>query len=114
VSVSSHFLRKLKRWYSSSEVLCKYFSSISKIKYEKNVIKKIKNVKQQSKLKKEERLINLKWAFKMNKRKIDKIKNKNIIIVDDVVSTWTTINEIAKILKENGAKYIIWLVIASG
>jgi predicted amidophosphoribosyltransferase len=28
-------------------------------------------------------------------------KNKTIIIVDDVVSTGTTVNEIAKILKKN-------------
>jgi predicted amidophosphoribosyltransferase len=65
-------------------------------------------------LKIEERLVNLKWVFKINKRKISKIKDKNIIIIDDVISTWTTINEIAKILKENGAKNIIWLIIASG
>jgi predicted amidophosphoribosyltransferase len=67
--------------------LCKYFFKISKIKYEKNVIKKIKNTKQQSKLSKEERFVNLKDVFKINEHQIKKIKDKNIIIVDDVIST---------------------------
>jgi ComF family protein len=114
VSVPSHFFRKLKRWYNSSEVLCKYFSKISGIKYEKWVIIKTKNVKQQSKLSREERLINLKWAFKINKNKLENIKWKEIIILDDVISTWTTLNEMAKILKENWAKNVIWVIIASG
>jgi ComF family protein len=114
VSISSHFLKKLKGWYSSSEILCKYFSSISKIRYENNVIKKVRNTKQQSKLSKEERLVNLKDAFEINKHKINKIKDKNIIILDDVISTWTTLNEASKVLKENWAKKIIWLIVASG
>ena len=45
--------------------------------------------------------------------KVDKIFEKNIIIVDDIISTWTTLNEMAKILKKNWAKKVIWLVIAS-
>jgi predicted amidophosphoribosyltransferase len=104
----------MKRWYNSSEVLCKYFSDISKVKYEKNIIKKIKNTEQQSKLSREKRLLNLKRAFQINKRKIKDIKDKNVIIIDDVISTWTTLNEASKILKENGAKFITWLIIASG
>jgi predicted amidophosphoribosyltransferase len=107
-------LRKWKRWYNSSEVLCKYFAKLSKINYKKKIITKTKNVKQQSKLNKQERLVNLKWVFQINEKEIDKFKNKNIIIIDDVVSTWTTINEVAKVLKKYWAKEIIWLVIASG
>jgi predicted amidophosphoribosyltransferase len=35
-------------------------------------------------------------------------------LVDDVISTWTTVNEISKILKQNWAKKVITLTIASG
>ena len=44
---------------------------------------------------------------------LDKLDKKVFILVDDVVSTWTTINEISKILKKSWAKNIIALVIAS-
>ena len=113
MSVSSNFLRKFKRWYNSSEVLSKYFSKISWIKHKKNIVLKCKNTRQQSKLSRKERLINLKGSFRINKKYIKIIKNKNIIIVDDVISTWTTLNEVSKILKQNWAKKIIWLILAS-
>ena len=41
------------------------------------------------------------------------VKDKKVIIVDDVVSTWATINEISSILKQKWVKKIIWLVVAS-
>jgi predicted amidophosphoribosyltransferase len=59
-------------------------------------------------------LKNLEWVFALNKRKISKIKGKNIIILDDVISTWTTLNEASKQLKQEGVKSIIWIIIASG
>lgn len=113
VSVSSHFFRKLKRWYNSSEALCQAFSKISWIKMKKNIVKKVRNTLQQSKLSRKERLKNLENAFIINKRKVKFIKNKHIIILDDVISTGTTLNEISKILKEDWAQSVTWLIIAS-
>lgn len=113
VSIPSYFLRKWKRWYNSSEVLAKSFAKFSKINYKKNILKKVKQTKQQSKLTREQRLVNLKDSFKINKKYLNQIKDKKIIIVDDVISTWTTINEVSKILKESWASKIIWLIIAS-
>ena len=42
----------------------------------------------------------------------DLIKNKNIILFDDIITTGATINECAKILKQNGAKKVIILALA--
>ena len=113
ISIPSYFLRKFKRWYNSSEVLAKSFANISKIPYNKNILKKIKKTKQQSKLTREERLKNLVDSFKINKKYIDLVKNKKIILIDDVVSTWSTLNEVSRILKQNWAEKIIWVIIAS-
>ena len=113
IETPMYFLRKFKRWYNHSDILASCISENTNIKYEKNLIKKIKNSEQQSKNSKLDRIKNLQNSFKFNKNKLDKIINKNIILVDDVVSTGTTINELSRILKENGAKKVIWLVIAS-
>lgn len=75
-----------------------------------NCIKKIKNTKEQKTLTKEERIINLKGAFKISS--INEIKNKNIILIDDVMTTGATISECKYILKKSGAKQIIVLTIA--
>ncbi len=110
---SMWFFKKLKRWYNHSEILAKYISKKTNIKLWKKYIKKIKTTRQQSKLSKEERVLNLVNTFKIANNKVDKIDKKIFIIVDDVISTGSTINELSKILKQNWAKKIIWLIIAS-
>lgn len=112
-STPMYLIRKLTRGYNHSDVLAKQISEKTSILYYHDMTKKQKNTKQQSKLSKKERENNLINAFELNKKYIEIIKWKNIIIVDDVVSTWTTINEIAKLFKNRWAKKVIWLVIAS-
>ena len=75
-----------------------------------NCIKKIKNTKEQKTLTKEERIINLKGVFKINN--VKDIKNKNVILIDDVMTTGATINECKYILKKSGVKQITVLTIA--
>ena len=73
----------------------------------------MRNTKQQSKLDRKTRLDNLKNSFIFDEKYLNLVKDKKVIIVDDVVSTWATINEISSILKQKWAKKIIWLVVAS-
>lgn len=107
------FIKKIKKWYNHSEIIAKYISKRTGIKMEKNLIIKSKQTRQQSTLNRNERLKNLENSFKIGKNKVDKIDKKTFIIVDDVISTGTTINEISKILKEKWAKKVIWLIVAS-
>lgn len=103
----------LYRWYNHSYLLSNILSNYTYIKVWKNILYKSRNTRQQSKLSREKRIENLKDSFYISKNKIDKVENKNFIIVDDVVSTWSTINEISKVLKKSWAKKIIWLIVAS-
>ena len=45
---------------------------------------------------------------------IDTIKGKNILLIDDVLTTGATINECVKLLNENGAKNIYVAILATG
>jgi len=107
------FFRKMIRWYNHSEILARKIASNFWFKFENKLIMKKKQTRQQSKLSRQERLKNLKNAFKINKNKVDIIDKKIVILVDDVISTWTTVNEISKILKQYNAKKIIVVAIAS-
>ena len=60
---------------------------------------------------KEERLKNLKGVFKVKDKKL--IKEKTIVIVDDVTTTGATAQAVAERLKSVGAKSVYLLTIAS-
>jgi ComF family protein len=68
----------------------------------------------QAKLKRQQRLINLKDAFEIKKEFAHQLKNKTILLVDDIATTLTTLNECSKVIKKAGAAYICCIVIARG
>lgn len=115
IPVPIHKNRKAERGYNQSELICKELSKYINIKenkiiYEKNIIKKSKNIKPQSTLNMEERIENVKQAYEISNKSI--IKDKNIILFDDVYTTGSTVNECCKILKKAGCNKITVFVIA--
>lgn len=82
---------------------------------ELEILIKIKNTKNQAHIKnKKERLNNLvdSFSIKNSLKNIQKIKDRNIILIDDVVTTGATLTEAKKILKQNGAKKVIAFTVA--
>lgn len=77
-----------------------------------SVIERKRYTKQQMKLKRENRLHNLKEAFFIPDN--TKIMNKNILLVDDVFTTGSTLGECAKQLKNAGARHIYGFSIGRG
>lgn len=75
-----------------------------------NCIKKAKNTREQKTLSKDERNINVKDAFIIDSN-ID-IAGKDVILIDDVITTGATVNECKNILIKNGANKITILTIA--
>lgn len=111
ISVPIHKKRKKERGYNQSELIAsKVANFIKNIQYEDNVVIKMKNTLPQSLLTKEQRKQNVQNVYKLINK--EKIENKKIVLFDDVYTTGSTINEISKILKENGAKDILVLTIA--
>ena len=92
------------REYNQAELIAKVFSSYSKLPVETKAIYKIKDTKKQAKLSKEDRLTNLDKAFKRNPKV--KIKDKVVLLIDDVFTTGTTVNEISKELLKGKPKAI--------
>lgn len=111
IPVPMHFIRKWKRWYNQSEKIATYLSGILNIATENTYIKRRKYTKQQSHLLQSERSKNLLWAFSLTRKNVD--KNTTIYLIDDVVSTWATLSEIATLLRKNGHKHVRAIVLAS-
>lgn len=108
-----HFLKQFFRWYNQSEILAKSFSKHTGIPYIKHGIIKQNNTRQQSHLSQKQRGDNLQWSFKINKKYIDILDKKNIIFIDDVISTGATFNEISKLLSQVWVREINGVFIAS-
>ena len=73
------------------------------------LMKRIKHTISQTPLDRKERLNNMKKAFTI----IQDVTDKNIGIVDDVLTTGSTISSMASILKDAGAKTIVALTVAT-
>lgn len=102
--------RKRKRIFNHGEIIAKRISKTFGTEFAPDLLKKIKNTKPQVNLSANERETNLKGAFQVN-GKYD-IKNKTILICDDVITTGSTLEECAKTLKKSGAKRVICTVAA--
>lgn len=111
IPVPIHYKRKKERGYNQSYLIARDIANkIKNIKLEnKVVIKKIDN-KKQSDLTKIERINNVKDVYEIINK--ERIKNKKIILIDDIYTTGNTVNEVSKLLKKNGAKKILVLTIA--
>ncbi len=106
--------RYKERGYNQSELLCKEIIKIDTNKYlrlDANILFKNKETEHQAKIKdKNKRLKNLSGTFEI-KTGIN-IKNRNIILIDDVTTTGATLSEAKKVLKDAGARKIIAFTIA--
>lgn len=110
IPVPIHKKRMKQRGYNQTELISKKIADIIKIKYTKNCLIKYKNTKPQRILNKQERKQNIVGVYKVINS--EQIKNKKIIIFDDVYTTGSTADECAKILKEAGALKVDVLTIA--
>ena len=73
------------------------------------LMKRMKYTISQTTLNREERLNNMKQAFRITKD----VTDKKIGIVDDVLTTGSTISSMASVLKDAGAKTIVALTVAT-
>ena len=88
--------RQKQRGYNQSLLIAKEIGKKLKIKVEKNILIKTKNILPQSTLNKEQRITNVQGTYKM--QNANKIANKKILIIDDVYRTGTRRNRCGKIL----------------
>ena len=105
--------RKRERWrgFNQAELLATAVAEKLNLPLEHLLIR-AKNTSQQAKLSKQERLKNIGGAFVLAPEIV--MKDRTVILVDDIASTGSTLIECAKVLKKNGAKKIWGLVLARG
>jgi len=101
-----HKKRELERGFNQTTLIANNLNLPIKL----NILKRKKNIKHQAELNKKQRLKNIKDCFTIHNT--NEIQNKDILLLDDVITTGSTLNEQAKLLKQNSAHRIWALVIA--
>lgn len=104
--VPMHPRRERERGYNQSKILAETIAKNLDLKCQE-VFEKVKDTKFQVGLKKDQRQENLKNAFAVKKAP------EEIIIVDDVITTGTTISELVKVAKAAGIKKVTALIAAT-
>ncbi|EKE02393.1 MAG: hypothetical protein ACD_20C00395G0023 [uncultured bacterium] len=90
--------RQKQRGYNHIELVAEEFSKLTGFPVNKSLVKRIKDTKPQYRLKRVQRLENLKDAFEIDQKAYNKTK---LLLLDDICTTGITLGEMIKTLQKN-------------
>lgn len=110
IPVPMYKSKKSLRGYNQCELMARDLADKFNLMLETDILLKNKSTKMQSSLGKVERTKNVQGAYKINYS--DKIKGKNVVLLDDIYTTGATIKECKKMLKLSQCNNIGTIIIA--
>ena len=110
--ITSVPMNSFKEWwkgYNHSQKISQEIAKTFDLKHI-NLLKKSFTLKRQALLNKEKRLTNVKntISYKHNKR----LEDKTVLLIDDTITTGSTVSECCKVLLQHGAKKVLVLTFA--
>jgi ComF family protein len=90
--VPLHKKRLISRRYNQSAIIGKQIAKKLNFNFVGDLLNRTKNTKSQNKLKKNDRFKNTKGVFEVSDSYQKEIREKNILLIDDIVTTEATIN----------------------
>ncbi|SES84135.1 comF family protein [Natronincola peptidivorans] len=112
MAVPLYHRKEKERGYNQSHLLAKYISKHMEIPYEKANLTRVEDTKVMHNLSKKQRKLNVENAFKIIKPM--GIIGKEIILIDDIFTTGTTVDACSRLLLEAGAKEVNVVTFARG
>ena len=110
VPVPLHSRRKRKRGFNQAEIVAKVLSKNTGIAMDAGAVKRIKATSPQKELGDKGRKRNIRGAFAVQKN----VKGENIVLIDDIYTTGSTLDEAARVLKKAGAEKVYFLTVSIG
>lgn len=112
VPVPLHAKRLRWRGFNQAEEIGRDFAAALGLEFSANILSRTRHTSPQAKLDGAERLTNVRDCFQVVDAK--DVAGRNVVLIDDVVTTGSTVNECARMLKQAGANKILVLAVARG
>lgn len=110
VPIPLHKRRMEKRGYNQAELIAEALGKCLQLPVDSHLIRRKVNTRPQKELDYRARKQNMKGAFSLSKKN----PYHCILLVDDIYTTGTTIEEAARLLKNSGTKRVFFLTVAIG
>ncbi len=118
VPVPLHIRRFRQRGYNQAYMLVHEWERMAKaagiemsdMAIARDLLVRTRYTPPQVRLRRQERRRNIRGAFEISR--LEKVREKRILLIDDVFTTGATVEECAKVLMKNGAAFVDVLVLA--
>ena len=114
VPIPLHGRRLRWRGFNQAELLARRVAEKFNLVMRPYVLKRVRHKEAQIKLKRDQRLENIKDVFRVSDEWRDKLKSTKVLLVDDVTTSGATLNECAGELKKCGVEEVWGIVLARG
>jgi competence protein ComFC len=104
--VPLHWIRRIQRGFNQSVRLARELSDSLELRYEGNLLRRVRNTRRQATIPQQQRAGNVAGAFKV--RRVRDLSESGILLVDDVLTSGSTAQECAAALKRAGTREV-WI-----
>lgn len=112
VPVPLHRLRLWQRRFNQAALLAQAVARVSGVAIEPCALERTRRTRQQVGLTAKQRQVNVRGAFRVSPADRDKIHGRNVILVDDVLTTGSTLAACTRVLRAAGATRVDVLTFA--
>lgn len=111
VSVPLHPKRERWRGFNQSSLLARQVANFFSLEFNDSCLVRVRYGKAQAKIDIDKRRGNIRNSFRWVGKDLS---GRNVVVIDDVITSGSTISEIARVLKQNGAGEVWGLAVAKG
>ena len=114
VPIPMHWWRRLVRGTNSPEILARCLADQLQVPVGLHVLCRCRHTEPQKNLLPKQRFKNMAGAFRVRPRLAGRFSRREVLLVDDVLTTGATCSEAARVLKRAGAVRVTAIVLARG